>query len=437
MTNETTNDIAADYTGNQHTNNATNPVNCPSTGHYDNYKLNCPWDVYNNVSKNLTAYIECCIGPRTDELVKAIPITILYIITFIVAVVGNLMVCIVIIRNVSMHTATNYYLFNLAVSDLIYLILGIFNEISFLWYRYPYIYGEIYCTLRAFMSQATTYVSVLTIVAFSVERFLAICYPLHLVPMNAFKRAARIIVAIWIISLFSAFPFGWNQTIVYLKYPNGDLITESSVCRPDNDKLTILMFDLAFVVFFLIPLITLIIMYTRMGIVIYFRAKHNTRALGLRNGSKPNDSDYNRTRKAIIKMLALVVLTFFICWTPYQIQRISTARFARIQIIQEINKYFFYISGILYYASCALNPIIYSVMSVRYRTAFHETICGRKQSKYQTVNGFRTGPRGSSVRETFVNESDLADSDRNSIQFQRTQSTRTSQIRKESEVSLK
>lgn len=64
--------------------------------------------------------------------------------------------------------------------------------------------------------------SVLTIVAFSTERFLAICYPLHLYAMSGFKRAVRIIVLLWFISCVSAMPFGWYSTIHYIEYPPGE-----------------------------------------------------------------------------------------------------------------------------------------------------------------------------------------------------------------------
>jgi uncharacterized protein YhbP (UPF0306 family) len=39
-------------------------------------------------------------------------------------IIGNVAVCVVIARNKLMWTATNYYLFSLAVSDLTLLILG-------------------------------------------------------------------------------------------------------------------------------------------------------------------------------------------------------------------------------------------------------------------------------------------------------------------------
>lgn len=57
-------------------------------------------------------------------------VTILYVGVFIGGIVGNVIVCVVIIRHSSMHTATNYYLFSLAVSDLIYLMFGEFHVCS-------------------------------------------------------------------------------------------------------------------------------------------------------------------------------------------------------------------------------------------------------------------------------------------------------------------
>ena len=53
-----------------------------------------------------------------------VPITVIYLIMFLTGVVGNVAVCLVIIRNRSMHTATNYYLSSLAISDLVILMLG-------------------------------------------------------------------------------------------------------------------------------------------------------------------------------------------------------------------------------------------------------------------------------------------------------------------------
>lgn len=63
-------------------------------------------------------------GSRRDPLWIVVPITIIYSTIFVIGVVGNVITCVVISRNKSMHTATNYYLFSLAVSDLLLLLFG-------------------------------------------------------------------------------------------------------------------------------------------------------------------------------------------------------------------------------------------------------------------------------------------------------------------------
>lgn len=53
-----------------------------------------------------------------------IMLTVIYVVIFITGVLGNVVTCIVIARNKGMHTAVNYYLFSLAISDLLLLISG-------------------------------------------------------------------------------------------------------------------------------------------------------------------------------------------------------------------------------------------------------------------------------------------------------------------------
>lgn len=57
-----------------------------------------------------------------------LPISVVYAVIFFTGVVGNVSTCIVIARNKSMHTATNFYLFSLAISDLLLLVSGLPQE---------------------------------------------------------------------------------------------------------------------------------------------------------------------------------------------------------------------------------------------------------------------------------------------------------------------
>lgn len=68
-----------------------------------------------------------------DSLFLVIPITLIYVLIFITGCIGNISTCIVIARNKSMYSATNYYLFSLAVSDFMLLISGVPMELYHIW----------------------------------------------------------------------------------------------------------------------------------------------------------------------------------------------------------------------------------------------------------------------------------------------------------------
>lgn len=117
-------------------------------------------------------------GPRRDRLYVVVPVSVCYVLILTTGVLGNVCTCIVIGRTRSMHTATNFYLFSLAVSDLLLLLLGLPVEFYELWYRYPYVFGNTMCVVLALCAETSANASILTITTFTVERYLAICRPL-------------------------------------------------------------------------------------------------------------------------------------------------------------------------------------------------------------------------------------------------------------------
>lgn len=62
----------------------------------------------------------------THSNIINILLIVIYAIIFVLGVLGNVVTCIVIAKNRSMHTAVNFYLFSLAVSDLLLLVTGKF-----------------------------------------------------------------------------------------------------------------------------------------------------------------------------------------------------------------------------------------------------------------------------------------------------------------------
>lgn len=64
------------------------------------------------------------LGPRRHDTPVVIILLVIYSLIFISGIVGNICTCIVIVKNNYMQTTTNYYLFSLAISDVLTLIFG-------------------------------------------------------------------------------------------------------------------------------------------------------------------------------------------------------------------------------------------------------------------------------------------------------------------------
>ena len=69
-------------------------------------------------------YIADHLGAQHLPLTTIIPISVVYSTIFIVGVLGNVATISVILKNKYMHTPTNVYLANLAISDLLTHLVG-------------------------------------------------------------------------------------------------------------------------------------------------------------------------------------------------------------------------------------------------------------------------------------------------------------------------
>lgn len=199
-------------------------------------------------------------GPRRDPLYIVIPITIIYLIIFVTGVIGNISTCIVISKNRSMHTATNYYLFSLAISDFLLLISGVPQEVYSIWFKYPYVFGELFCVMRGIMAETSANATVLTITSFTVERYLAICHPFlqHTAGMSKLSRAVRFILIIWIVSICLAIP----QALQFGVVTGPHNINHCTLKRIIIEH----SFELSTILFFMTPMTLITILYILIGL---------------------------------------------------------------------------------------------------------------------------------------------------------------------------
>lgn len=78
---------------------------------------------------------------------------------------------------------------------------------------------------------------------------------------------------------------------------------------------------------------------------------------------------------------------FFLCWAPFHTQRLLYIHAQESDYYLDLNEWLYILSGCLYYFSATVNPILYNLMSVKYRHAFNQTICCRsKRFAEKTLN---------------------------------------------------
>lgn len=196
-------------------------------------------------------------GPQRDPLYIVLPITIIYSVIFITGLLGNIFTCIVIVRNKSMHTATNYYLFSLAISDLLLLISGMPQEIYFIWSKWPYVFGYAFCVMRGLAAETSTNASVLTITLFTIERYLAICHPFVSHQMSKLSRATRHVLWLWIVAFGTALP----QALEFgIREHKGVTMCLQTRIILDHS------FEISTFVFFFAPMVLITVLYFLIGL---------------------------------------------------------------------------------------------------------------------------------------------------------------------------
>ncbi|OWA54537.1 putative Neuropeptides capa receptor [Hypsibius exemplaris] len=358
------------------------------------------------------------LGPQRAAVEVLVPMCLFYVLIFITGVVGNTVTIWVISRNPRMHTGgTNYYLINLAISDLLSLILGLPFEVYQLFEEYPYPFAEQFCRARAWVSEASTLSSVFTILAFTVERYIAICHPFKNIHFRT--KSSRVILTIivsWVLAFTAAGPMGMEFGIMRFPYPVdttwvGDLggveIPESAVCTARAEGPMAVLIQFSTFAFFFLPMFVIIFLHIIIGVHLrrssdmtrdsvgsnhlhgpqlhHHRHNHHhhqhrqqQQCNGNGNGptAAPQQTQLSHGRQSVLRMLVAVALAFFVCYAPHHAQRMH-AVYEKTWDHKNmfIHRILTYISGVFYYGASTVNPFLYSILSARFRKAYRSTLC--------------------------------------------------------------
>ena len=242
----------------------------------------------------------------SEGLHTVISMTILYIVIFLLGAIGNTVTCIVIVYNRYMHTATNYYLFSMAISDMLLLVTGLPIELYGFWTPdQPYAFGEAFCVIQGLCAEMSTNASILTIVFFTVERYMAICHPLLQQTMSSLPRTIRNIVFIWLVAIicacFPAAQFGIRHSL-----DENDAIIEGTASCNVVRTLFPFIFEAISILFFVLPMVIITLLYALIGLRLRRsgRSRHMSRgSVHGGGGGSSGGGGAITARRAVIKML--------------------------------------------------------------------------------------------------------------------------------------
>ncbi|XP_026232574.1 trace amine-associated receptor 13c-like [Anabas testudineus] len=253
----------------------------------------------------------------------------------VLTVTLNLLVIISISHFKQLHTPTNLLLLSLAVSDFFIGLLMLFQmmTISGCW-----LLGDLMCSLYYVMACISTSASIGNMVLISIDRYVAICYPLHYPSKVTQKRVQVCICLCWTCSALS-----------------NSLLQKDSLERPG--RYTSCYGDCVFVVDYIsgrVDLFLSLIGPVTIIVVLYMRVflEAVTQARAMRSHTvtvSPKKSELKAART-----LGVVIVVFLLCLCPY---------FSATLTGQDalFNTSFSAFSICLLYFNSCLNPMIYAL----------------------------------------------------------------------------
>ncbi|XP_030614724.1 trace amine-associated receptor 13c-like [Archocentrus centrarchus] len=260
----------------------------------------------------------------------------------------NLLVIISISHYRQLHTPTNILLLSLAVSDflvgLVLLPREILRSIS-CWFL-----GDLACSLYNYVSFIVTSASVGDVVLISIDRYVAICDPLHYPTRITDRRVKLCVCLCWLCSglysnLFVDFTQPGKQHSCY-----GECGIIINFIADTTDL----------VVTFIVPVSVIIVLYMRVFVV----AVSQARAMRSHVTAVTLQLSVTLTKKSELKAartLGVLVAVFLICFCPYY-----CAIIVGFKVLNSLIPPF--VLYLFYFNSC-LNPLIYALFYPWFRKA--------------------------------------------------------------------
>ncbi|XP_072253878.1 trace amine-associated receptor 13c-like [Leuresthes tenuis] len=274
---------------------------------------------------------------------------VLSFISFI-TVVLNLLVIISVSHFRKLHTPTNILLLSLAVSDFLVGLLLMPGEI----FRNTacWILGDIMCALYCYLVCHIVSASIGGIVLISVDRYVAICHPLHYSTRITLAGVKNCVCLCWLGAAF--------YSIIYVR----DVLIQpgrSNSCIGEcTFSISYITGTVDLVLNFVFPVIVIVVLYMRIFVV----AVSQVRAMRSQITVVALHHKVTSSKKSELKAartLGVLVVVYLLCFCPYY-------SYSLFEVNVTSTTYASFLVFLFYFNSC-LNPIIYAFFYPWFRKA--------------------------------------------------------------------
>uniref|UniRef100_F7F980 Neuropeptide FF receptor 2 n=1 Tax=Monodelphis domestica TaxID=13616 RepID=F7F980_MONDO len=305
-----------------------------------------------------------------------------YFFIFVLCIVGNSVVCFIVAWNKHMHTVTNFFILNLAISDL---LIGIFcmpiTLLDNIIVGWPF--GSTVCKISGMVQGISVASSVFTLVAIAGDRFRCIVYPFK--QKLTMQAALGIVVIIWVLAITIMSPSAVMLHVQEEKYYRVRLSSTNETsplywCRENwsSQEMRKIYTTVLFANIYLVPLFIIVLMYGRIGISLSRTAK----PLRVKQTLEKRHM-VSKKKQRIIKMLLIVALLFMLSWLPlWTLMMLSDYSNLSDYQMQIINIYVYPFAHWLAFCNSSVNPIIYGFFNKKFQGGFQDAfrfqICHRR-----------------------------------------------------------
>ncbi|KAK2814478.1 hypothetical protein Q5P01_000391 [Channa striata] len=274
--------------------------------------------------------------PQSESMLIYILLSFISLLTVIL----NLLVIISISHFRQLHTPTNLIILSLAVSDFLVGLLVMPFQILLM--EPCWLLGDLVCVLQYFLAFIIVCSSEVNMVLISVDRYVAICDPLHYSTKITQQKVKVYVLLCWIYSVFYSFFTLFNN----LKQPG-----RYNSCY--GECVINIFGTVDLVISFILPISTIVILYLRVFVVAVSQARAMRSHITAVKLQSSVTVTVKKSELKAARTLGVVVAVFIVCYCPYYGGSLSGNEIMMGSFLNAVTVFLVYIN------SC-LNPVIYA-----------------------------------------------------------------------------